>query len=597
MQDFTDLNLAELQRMDPDLLRELKGVDCPSWPVETARKGGLTLKLGEHHVHSPYDPGREAQRLAEGPQVPLHLHFGLGLGHLLAADRPAPGGAILILEPLRELVVLALRWTPLAQLLVERNALLCCSIPRFQKLLGRLHNADQAQRLLVLPFHQSQLPQLLTQVQNCIETAVFQSQIAARSLERNSAYLTAGSLRGLVHATQLPGVQRLAGAFANLPAVLVSAGPSLDRNLADLIPYRDRCLIITVSRAARSLERLGIAPHLLVHNEPKPFLSFIEGCTNLAETCFALSLQAEVGFYQFPHGHTFVFQGPLDFAGQWFHSRYPHVAEGVLDTGGSVSNDAFSLAVLAGCNPIILIGQDLAIAGERYYAAGEENVKFSHTQADLLRVPGYYGQPVTSLSTYYSYAQWLAQHAAELQGSRPELLLINATEGGVLIPGFHNQKLRDVAWRFFRSPVAIQPRLAEAAQLSQKQRLAPAELAQLYDECRRRLDELTTLQAQFQAYETAAPMPSAKADRALDRFSDRYLEHNRDFYVLSGFMQAELRAANRNARERDAGPEGSDQARLARTAHLREILAATAVGVARMRQALDGLLSANGTRS
>lgn len=593
MQDYTDLNLAQLQRWDPDLLRELTDLACPDWPVEPARKGGLTLKLGESHVHSPYDPAREAQRLAEGPHVPLHIHFGLGLGHLLAADQAAPNGVILIFEPLRELVLLALRWTPLAPLLAERNALLCCSLMRFQELLGKLNKADNANRLLVLPFHQQRFPQLLGQVQQCIEVAVFQSKIAVRTLEQNAAYLTAGSLRGLPHATRLPGVQRLEGKFSGVPAVVVSAGPSLDRNLADLIPFRDRFLLISISRTARSLERYGLEPQLLVHNEPKPFLSFIEGCGNLSRTCFLLSLQAEVGYYQYPHGLTFVFQGPVDFTGQWLASRYPQVAPGVLDTGGSVSNDAFSLAVLAGCNPIVLIGQDLSIAGDRYYAQGEGNVKFSHGQNDVLRVPGYYGQPVTSLSTYYSYAQWLGQKAAELKRSHPQLLLINATEGGVMIPGFTQLKLRDAAWRFFRKPLDTDQILSKAARLGSHQQLSPAALEKLFADCQARLDGLMVLRAEFQAFaDTPSAGSLAQRTREVDGFADRYLALNDDFFVLSGFMQAELRQANRRARERDPGPEGSDQALQARIAQLRDVLDATAVGVERMREAMIGLLPA-----
>src|SRR5437764_344282 len=74
--------------------------------------------------------------------------------------------------------------------------------------------------------------------------------------------------------TNLPVIAREANAgalfdgFSDVPAIIVSAGPSLDRNIPKLRKFHDRGLMIAVDTALRPLLGAGIYPQLVVSVDP-----------------------------------------------------------------------------------------------------------------------------------------------------------------------------------------------------------------------------------------------------------------------------------------------------------------------------------------
>jgi hypothetical protein len=93
------------------------------------------------------------------------------------------------------------------------------------------------------------------------------------------------------------------------------------------------------------------------------------------------------------------------------------------------------------CNPIALVGQDLALAddGQRY-ARGAQLNAFDQPQ-HLHELPGYHGGSVQSPADYYVFHQDFVRLAPLLQQARPGLRLLNCTEGGAFIPGFEHRPL------------------------------------------------------------------------------------------------------------------------------------------------------------
>ena len=82
-------------------------------------------------------------------------------------------------------------------------------------------------------------------------TALVQTQATVRNLTQN-----------LDHYTSRPGIAELAGSTAGRPAIVVSAGPSLERAL-DLLArpgVRERFVIVAVQTVLRTLLRRGIKP-------------------------------------------------------------------------------------------------------------------------------------------------------------------------------------------------------------------------------------------------------------------------------------------------------------------------------------------------
>ena len=76
------------------------------------------------------------------------------------------------------------------------------------------------------------------------------------------------TLKNVVAVTSEGDVAALTNAFFGVPALVIGAGPLLDRNLAEIRAVADRVLLIAVDTAARALIAGGIAPHIVVSVDP-----------------------------------------------------------------------------------------------------------------------------------------------------------------------------------------------------------------------------------------------------------------------------------------------------------------------------------------
>ena len=164
-------------------------------------------------------------------------------------------------------------------------------------------------------------------------------------------------------------VDALAGAFDGVPAIVVAAGPSLDRVVADLVRLQDRALVIAVDTALRPLLSQGIAPHVVVAVDPSArnarHLSGLDGAA-------ATWLVAEPGVHPnaFPTfaGRTFAFRVGDNHPWPWLGAL--GVRRGTLAAWGSVLVSALDLAVRCGARPIMIVGADLAYTGGQPWTAG-----------------------------------------------------------------------------------------------------------------------------------------------------------------------------------------------------------------------------------
>jgi SAM-dependent methyltransferase len=161
----------------------------------------------------------------------------------------------------------------------------------------------------------------------------------------------------------------LAGIGAHVPAIVVGAGPSLDRNLPDIAAYRDRALIIAADTSLRPLLAAGIHPDLVVALDPTE-----TNARHLTELppCPGTFLVAEGSLdpEALPHfaGRTFFFNVSDHHPWPWLRSL--GVSRGRLRAWGSVLTTAFDLALTMDCDPIVFAGADLAFTDGRPYARG-----------------------------------------------------------------------------------------------------------------------------------------------------------------------------------------------------------------------------------
>ncbi|WP_068467184.1 motility associated factor glycosyltransferase family protein [Candidatus Protochlamydia phocaeensis] len=252
--------------------------------------------------------------------------------------------------------------------------------------------------------------------------------------------------------------------FSQVPAIICGAGPSLNKNIELLKTLTDRALLFAGSSALNALIPKEIIPHFGVAIDPNraqvprvavaapyhvPFF--------YRNRLFQEALQAISGPRLYLTG-----TGGYDIS-TWFEEQLG-IEEESLDEGHNVVNFCIEIAHALGCDPIILVGVDLAFTDQQHYADGiianlqltEEDFK---TREDFDSQPllkeDIHGKPIYTLWKWITESEWIAEFAK----NHPEVSIINATEGGLGFKGIPNLKLQEAANMFLRSTEDFKTRI------------------------------------------------------------------------------------------------------------------------------------------
>lgn len=249
----------------------------------------------------------------------------------------------------------------------------------------------------------------------------------------------------------------LDGVFAGRAAIIVSPGPSLEKNIDHLRSVQGRALIIAPAQTLTRLVRAGVIPDVVMVTDPLDLTADPYRFFDLADQCPDSILIAKgnchhqvlnVGFKRV----FWTFNGTPD--DQWLADLFETPPLNI--SGGSVSVSAFRLAVNWGCAPIALVGQDLALSGQRQYAGDRAND--STAASTLHELPGFHGGTVLSPSAYFMFHDQFMSLARILHAQGMGDRIFNCTEGGAYIEGFQHLALHD----FIENHIAARERFAPA---------------------------------------------------------------------------------------------------------------------------------------
>ncbi len=233
--------------------------------------------------------------------------------------------------------------------------------------------------------------------------------------------------------------------YANKPAIIVGAGPSLDINLHLLKDIKGKALILCVDAALNTLIDAGIIPDVVGSIERIELTSkFYKRQQIPAEIVFVgPSIVKESILERFER---IIFTGRTgDVLIREFND---YIGFNNLNIGGNISNVLLAFAEYIGCNPIVFVGLDLAYTGgkthtERVSKDLGENAMGSYKE-NTVYVRGQRGE-LLETSEFFMYAKnWIEMNINEFSQRK----FINSTEGGALIEGTQNIALKDVIFDY-----------------------------------------------------------------------------------------------------------------------------------------------------
>ena len=431
-------------------------------------------------LHNPANPLGEAAEIfskAENTPVAIHLIYGLGLGYLFQITTAKSLGTVILYEPDLNILRTAFALVDFSDNIKKSNVYITND---FSEACGYIYQKSNMKNTPLLlsttayrELDEDNFNNMVTELQHTIG----RFSLDLKYTQEKFYDLILKTFKNIPKLVNEVPVSEFKDFFKGKTAVVVSAGPTLDRNIETLKKYRDNYVLITVGTAMKALSANGITPD---------FLCIIEA-NDCSKQIAGLDL-SEVNFITEPYAHP-------NLRGFKYKNVYTHTSQNLpvnelwrdlSDTDiseyyskGTVSYTALNVARILGCSKIVLVGQDLAYIEGQCYSKdsaykdlvckyNEESKKWEITAKDfesfclslgnyddpeirkqkaidrihalnsaLYHVKGINGDMIPTESVYAAFIQPLSEYT---QGY-PDREYINTSLVGAQIDGFKNMPL------------------------------------------------------------------------------------------------------------------------------------------------------------
>ena len=437
-----------------DLLDSAKKEDDISLEVIETKSNNLSAKVIKNGksvlLHSAYDPIKEANTLIKEIEddVDVVFIFGIGGGYLINAIKKLNIN-IVVIEPSISFFNLLIDNFKLDKILEDSKITFFIGgndIEDIEKFIS-LKTTKKVKFFITRSYSNLFTDDALfyqTKVLSIIDKKTININTILR-FDKLWAYNIASNV---VEIATHYGVNKFFDKYKNIPAVVVSAGPSLEKNIRKLKELKDKAIIIAVDTAMKPLSSHNISPHFVITIDPQKKNSKYFRNVNFKDTVLIAESSVD-------NEAISSFKGAIYFLDSIFPlAKYfmrPLGKRGDITMGGSVSTAAYDFAIRIGANPIIMLGLDLSFPNHQTHIKGsyhEENFfteigKLDSYDSRIYKVlvsgnlreeKNVYGESVFTDSRFDMYRNWYEEQC-KINSSKK---FYNATEGGVIIKAMEN---------------------------------------------------------------------------------------------------------------------------------------------------------------
>ncbi len=244
--------------------------------------------------------------------------------------------------------------------------------------------------------------------------------------------------------------------FKDIPAVLVAAGPSLDKNISLLKNLKGKAVIFCVDSALNALKKHDIIPHFISSIDYQELnYEKIANWSTHQETNISLIYLLNVCPAvpkRFPARHLIF--APIQEIFTCILNQTMFSRAETISCPSTVAHLNLMAAQVMGANPIIFLGQDLTSETNKSHA--KETI-FTYNPTELkdnikIKTDAWHNGTIYTNRTYWQ----MKSKFEEIILEKPEITYINATEGGIHIDGAKDIPLKTVIYNYLNNTFEIE---------------------------------------------------------------------------------------------------------------------------------------------
>lgn len=429
--------------------------------TKTLQNGVKILEIEENgyiwNLNSRLDPEGAADLYAKRYQVkPFYRYFIFGFSDGRAIRKILKqcddSNIIIICEPDKEIMAEALRQFDLEDLLAD-NRIWPCLSEMWEDMCCAVFGTVEYSYINLVEFcilpgydvlYTESCQKFIDEVIDRIRNEVVNTHTHLyfdRTIPHNILY----NMRNMIRqrgSMQIKSVLEENG-MERVPAIIIGAGPSLDKNIKEVKRAVGKAFLFVVDAALKTVMREGIRPDLVCTIDPKAPERFYEGAEG-KELLWVCSCWTNPIMLKKYGKKVFYYNSVNSWWDLAMREELGYDAFSKMESGGCVSAEAFQLARYMGFRTIIFIGQDLAFTGGQSHTNGIKGVL--GTDEDyikrryIVQVEDAEGNLLDTDFQMNYYRQWFEKKICQ---NEKHLRVIDATEGGARIKGTAIQTLKD----------------------------------------------------------------------------------------------------------------------------------------------------------
>lgn len=239
--------------------------------------------------------------------------------------------------------------------------------------------------------------------------------------------------------------------FQGIPAYIISAGPSLNKNILELKKVNNKGIIFSGYTALKALLDNDIVPNFVVALDGRQLnYETQEQLNNTFDIPLIYSPLVDSRLLKKHKGIKINYVISYDNYSKYINDRLNTSYKSIY-AAGTIAATIIDIAYLMGCNPIVLVGQDLAFTNNKRHAHGtnydncieQENIIIK--KQNFVNTKDIYGQTVKTNYVFMQYKKGIEDY---IYSKKYDCKFIDSTEGGAYIEGTSIIKLSEIISKY-----------------------------------------------------------------------------------------------------------------------------------------------------
>jgi len=379
------------------------------YEVEKSKTGDYTLMINNLYFHSKYDPLKEANRivdmlLIDRELIDVIILFGNGLGYvarllfekLLKNKDQSILPYIIYIEKDLKLFLTTLKYFDWSELFMNENFKFFLESEK--EIIGNFIQFIPTKRIRYFYHRPSYIlhESYYKDTQNYISYVLDRKDMNTATFCNFQKLWTKNLIYNLPRCLYSKPIKYIKNIAKDNIAVVVAAGPNLNKCIDYLKKVKDSAIIIAVDTVYKYLKKNLITPDIIVTIDPQYWnYKFLEN-EKIKDPIIVTDANVYPKIFQLSEINNYFTGSSIFPITKYFDEN--NSQRGSICAGGSVATTAFDTARIIGSNTIVLIGLDLSFPDRLTHFKG------AFFEINFLNTGNYFNTPEQASYKYLSHA-------------------------------------------------------------------------------------------------------------------------------------------------------------------------------------------------